>query len=303
MVSSQDPDDRGATAREQPVTPREDAAPSFVVEAHSRATRALAIGLYALAAANVVYLGAALAGDFTNGTESAPPVPLAMGLLLFSALPVLIAAVLRRAATGTLTLRTDTLTLALRSERIDIPLASVTRIRPLALPWPTPAVALDLRSGRTFDRALGARTLPALVSALSRHVPLEKKPILSFAASVPEKRSRWLLSLQHVVLPLALTLVIFRLHQIIVYGGPFGQYHSMGLGPYVGSFIRRWLGIAGAFAVMAGVLRIVVELTVWGLTVARPGAARALRRVAEILALVLYFGAIPGYVAVRLLLD
>lgn len=276
---------------------------TFAVTAHDRALRFASVALRALAAVNVLYLGAVLVGDFFNGTDSAPPDVMAKGLALFTLLPIALALLVDWSVSGTLTVGAEALTLALRRERIDIPVASVTCVRPLVLPWPMPGLVLELKSGRRFERILGTRESLPLFTALAAHLAHDSSAMLDFADALPRRR-RWLMPVLKLgVLPLAMSLVIFRLHQMVVYGGPFGQYHAFGLGPYLTSFFVRWLGIAGTFFVLYGVLELLTEAVIYGLTWLRPLRARGIRRAAEVVSSILYFGGIPGYVAFRLLLD
>ena len=60
----------------------------------------------------------------------------------------------------------------------------------------------------------------------------------------------------HAVVPLVFAVILFRLHQYIVFGGAFGQYHLQGLRVYLTAFLIRWAGVAGALVVVAVLSRI-----------------------------------------------
>ena len=103
------------------------------------------------------------------------------------------------------------------------------------------------------------------------------------------------------VVPLVFAVILFRLHQYIMYGGAFGQYHLSGLGPYLRAFFMRWTGVAGGLVVFAGLVRCVVEVLSFGGTYLFAAHARGIRRAAEIVADVAYFVLIPAYVLAMLL--
>jgi hypothetical protein len=261
------------------------------VVAHTRASRAAAVLLRLLAAANLLYLGWSLAFDFFFGARAAPPIPVAIGLVLFSGLPLALAWVIDRAVRAPLVAGEDGFAVSIGGKRIEVPRAALVEMRPLVVPLPLPGLVLRFRG---FERILCTRALAAIAYDGDH-------PMVRFAEALPRKRRRvwWILAL--IVLPLLISAVIFRLQQVIVYGGGFGEYYAKGLGAYLGSFLLRWLEIAGGLLVLAGVLRVLAELFVWVATWIFPRASRGLRRGAEFFALIAYWAGVPGYLAFRLL--
>lgn len=280
---------------------------SFAVTAPSRGVRAAALALRALAIANVLYLQWHLLGDALEGTQTAPARAVAIGLVLLSGLPWLAALALVRAARGTLEVEAERLVLDAGRTRFEIPIAKVRELRGTAAPWEPHALVLVLASGKPFERALVARDPRALVAALSRALPDARVEVpaasLAFAAEVRGRtgRPRWLLPVKYGVAPLVLAVIAFRLQQIIMFGGPLGQYHQAGLGPYLASFADAWVSAMGDLVLFGAAVRFVVELGAVAVTWIAPRAARPARLGAEAVAFLAYFVVAPGFLASRLL--
>jgi hypothetical protein len=268
----------------------------------------LITALQALAALNVLYVAAHIVFDVIEGTQTAPPLAVALGLTLFSGAPLALAALVRRLSRATIDIKKPLALLTLRSERYEIPLASIDAARPFWLPLPSPGVALVMRSGRRFRYRLlltdPSKLLEALADALPSARPALNHPAVAFARARAELTRRrpifWILKFG--VIPLVIAIILFRLHQYIVYGGPFGQYRLLGLAAYLKTFAITWAGTAGGLVVYAGIWRLAAEALALPLTLALPSRARAIRRSAEALCQVAYFGIAPAYVALRLLL-
>ncbi|MDI1435538.1 hypothetical protein [Polyangium sorediatum] len=279
----------------------------FKVQTYGPATRALAVALRLAALLNVLYVAAHIATDIVTGSRTAPPLAVALGITLFSGGPLLLALLLGRIHRGKVKIEAHTLALTLRRERFEIPFDSIQAIRPWRVPLPGSGLRLVLGSNRSFQRRLVLRDPARLLSALGEHLPAARAtldhPALRFAEArrTHGRRSLLYLVVKYGLIPLALAIVLFRLHQYIMYGGPFGQYHLFGLGPYLGAFLMRWVGVLGALVVYAGLVRIVVEVVALGATYLLPLRAKGLRRAAEILTDIAYFVLIPVYVLVHLL--
>lgn len=285
----------------------EEIAPGVRVSAYSAGVRALAALLQIAAALNVLYVAAHVVYDIAEGARSAPPFAIAMGLAVFSGAPLLAAALLRRVFEAKVEPRPGLLLLTLRRERFEIPLASITAVRPLRLPFPGPGVAFVMVSGGLFRYRLLLSDPSTLLSALGGALPSAKSalghPAVAYAAAkarTPRSLAFWLVKFG--ILPLIIAVILFRLHQYIVYGGPFGQYHMFGLGPYLGAFAAAWAGTLGVLLLYAGIWRFVAEISAYLLTWAIRARAPVIRRAVEIVCQAAYFVLAPAYVAFRLLL-
>lgn len=285
------------------------AAPSRVsVHAYSAVLRGVTIALSVVAALNVANLAAHVAADVFMGTRSAPPFALAMTLAVFSGAPLLAVAALHRFVAATVDVQAGVVVVTTRRARIEIPAASIDAVRPLRLPVPGPGVAFAMTSGRRFRYRLVVADPEVLVDALARAsiagaaVAHRHATILYASAkrSIGPRRWGWA-ALKLVVLPLALTIILFRLHQVIGYGGALGQYYLLGLKSYVIAFALAGAGTIGGLWVYAAICRLLGEGFALLATWIAPSGARAIRVVVEGMCLVAYYGLVPAYVAAALL--
>ena len=279
----------------------------YAVHAYGPIARGLAVALRLAAVFNVLYIAAFIVRDIVTGSRGAPPFAIAMGLAVFSGGPFLLALLLAHAVKGRIAIEPERLVLTLRRERFEVPLASILAIRPFLLPLPGAGLRLVLASNRSFERRLVLSDPAALLSALTAALPSARgaltHPAIRFAAARhAHGLRRWpYFVVKYGLVPLAFAVVLFRLHQYIMYGGAFGQYHLSGLGPYARAFLLRWLGVAGGLVVYAGLVRFAVEVLALGATYLLAARARGIRRAAEVLADIAYFVLMPMYVLAMLL--
>ena len=95
------------------------------------------------------------------------------------------------------------------------------------------------------------------------------------------------------------TLPLFRVHQIIAYGGAFGEYYQYGLNAYLAGFAIYWATLTIYLMVYAAALRVPVELLAVGSAALAPQHASGVRRVAQSAATVLYYVGVPAAVILR----
>lgn len=268
------------------------------VVAWSAPARAAALVLQAVAVAYVLILANHLLGGVIMGYLTAPPQVIARYLLLYSAAPLILVALLRRLFKATLEVEPERLVLSLRRNRFEIPREAVTAVRPWRLPFPDAGIALVMKSGKPFRYRLASGPAGDLVPALREALPaaegLAGAGGLAYAGARP-RRGRLFWAIKYGLAPLVLTVIAFRLDQIIKYGGPFGQYRMYGLGPYLESFARMWMGYESELMIYAAVWRIAAELVALPLTLAMPARARGIRLGAEIVCFIAYFVLIPAF--------
>lgn len=100
------------------------------------------------------------------------------------------------------------------------------------------------------------------------------------------------------VLPIAL---LFRVHQVIAFGGPFGEWQLRGAAFWLRS-LAAYGTLAMSLLVLLGVAaRLVAEALALIATMALPGRARAIRGAAEWLCRAAYFGGVASALALRFL--
>ena len=289
------------------LTSRSGGRPSrFDIRAYSAAIQVGVVAMQVVAVANLAYLVMHIVHDIVHGEQTAPPIAMAFGLVLLSGVPWLAVAFVQRRLAATFDIEKEHWVLSLRRARIEIPPGSVKSIRPFLVPLPGSGLLVTMNSGRTFR--LGVDEPGALLASLAgafepaRGAALRPEVAYADAKRRYGQRWRYLTVTKWLILPLLIALVLFRLDQYIVFGGPFGQYQMFGLGPYLKSFATYWVGTTSYLVIYASVVRICVELLAILVTSIAPLRAGVVRRIAEGLCLLMYFGLIPAYIAVRLLL-
>jgi len=206
---------------------------------------------------------------------------------------------------GAVTSSAALLTLVTRAARIEVPLASIASIEPWKVALPRPGISLRLGSGRQFESGLALADPRSLVEPLAAAaglpVALANHPALLDAAA---RRKLRFLSHPALILgaiPAIVTFILFRLHQLIMYGGLFGELYLHGW--------RRWLGtLAGVFLfaechllVFAAALRVLIESLALLSRTLLPDRIGVIRSVLEIAAAVGYCGGVALFLALRLL--
>jgi apolipoprotein N-acyltransferase len=101
------------------------------------------------------------------------------------------------------------------------------------------------------------------------------------------------------VFALVPTLPLFRVHQLIAYGGVLGEYYQYGLEAYLLGFAIYWATLTIYLMLYAAALRAPVELLAMAVTALAPERASGARRVLERTAAILYYGGVPAMTALR----
>lgn len=259
-------------------------------------------------AANVVHLSAILILGSLEGALPAPPLYLALRIGLFSLVPLGLVRLLRRWSRATVDVGAEQLVLQLRGVRYEIPYASLDAVRPWRLPLPVPGFSLRMKSGRTFRYGLETGDPLPLLDALGGHGAVGARtpghPGTRFAqASALARRRWWHLALKYGLFPLIPTVIFFRAHQYIAYGGPFGQWQMFGLGSYVKTLVLEyWVVVLTYLVLYAGLWRGVVGSLAFAGAWVMPSRARGVRRAAEWLGALAYYVGLPALILARFFL-
>ena len=278
----------------------ETADPDHRTSALWRPLRALAAACILVAAANLLRLAFALAMGLVTGETTTTPYVVLRDLALLSAIPRLVAWVIVRLARARVRAESDTLVVERRGERVDVPRASIAAVRPLRLPLPAPGLALRLASGRLFNLLLALPDPTPLASALDAAAA---HPMLRFAAA----RARYhrsgpgRLALKFLVFPLLPALVLFRLYQLLTFGGLTGQWQMFGLAPYLRTASGYYLGTVAHLVVWAGVWRILGECLAYAAAWALPSRTRGPRAAVEWTCRIVYWVGVPALLGARFL--
>lgn len=220
------------------------------------------------------------------------------------ALPMIAAWGIERAFAARARIEGSALVLDARRRRIEIPLASVAALVPWRLPLPGNGADLVLASGQRWSLAVA--DAPALGRALAA-AGSPVRPGDGMAARLAAVRATggrpWVdhAAVKFGLFPLLPAAVAFRLHQIITFGGPFGEAQTYGVGAWLAGLGAWWASWSLGLMLFAAALRIGIELLTGLALAAKPGAAGRLRQGLEALARLAYYTGVPAWLGWRLL--
>jgi apolipoprotein N-acyltransferase len=223
--------------------------------------------------------------------------------------PVVVVSALRLLNRAEIEVDEDSLRIEQRHRRVTIPLSSIAAVEPWRLPLPGSGIDLELDSGARWADRIETEDPRALIDAvLNRGAPPQLATALT-SAPVSHAHARALFRprswrrgmLELAVFALVPTIPLFRVHQIIAYGGAFGEYYQYGLEAYLLGFALYWGTLSIYLLLYREVLRAAAELiAAIGAAVSRDNALQA-RRIAERAFTVLYYAGVPIAVGLRFL--
>lgn len=196
-----------------------------------------------------------------------------------------------------------------RRQRIELPLASIAALRPWRLPLPRSGVDVRLAAGPLWTRGLAMtrpEALRRLLAATGVPIAWEGRFAAGRADLIQSRDDAHRRRLDHppvkfALFPLLLALVAFRLHQVIAFGGAFGEYYSYGLAAYLTGLLIWWASWSVGLMLFAAVLRVAIETVVVLAMALRYAHAAALRDALEWLGRLAFYLGVPAWLAWRLL--
>lgn len=218
---------------------------------------------------------------------------------LFFLLPEAIAWCVLMAFSARASVSEGRLVLARGAQTLVLPLEELAAVEPWRLPVPGPGAGLRLRSGQywayglllpdpaAFSAQLAAAGGPAAVG------PRGWRTLVAPATRLDHPLAKF------VLLPLALALPAFHLHQHIAYGSALGEYYSFGLAAYLSAFALWWAAWTIGVVLGAALLRTLIESATLLAALLRPGAAGGIRQGLERLGHAALYLALPGWLLFR----
>ncbi len=236
-----------------------------------------------------------------------PPM-LLRAFVLFVALPAGVAVLIAREFAAEVRLHGPDLIIAGRRRRLEVPLASIERVRAWRLPLPLPGFSIELRSGRWLGWAIGSRDPMPILRELERAgVPGAAEACSGCLARWTASRAAFAqpgptrLFLKFPGFALLPTALLFNVHQQIAYGGFRGEYYLLGLQSYLATFATYWAATTVYLLIFAAFLRAFAEVSCLGVTCAAPSRAERARRRAELACRVGYYAGVPLVLLLRFL--
>ncbi len=223
--------------------------------------------------------------------------------------PALAAWGITRAGAARALIEGDALVLEQARQRIGIPLASLVALRLWRVPLPCSGVDLELASGTRWRHGIALARPQAMRRVLSAAgAPLREETAgQSRRAAFAEARAlAWRPRLDHPLLKFALfpllpALVAFRLHQVIAFGGTFGEWRTYGFGAWLTGLAIWWASWSLGLMLFAAVLRVGIEIANALVLAARPARATDARDALEWVARLAYYVGVPVWLVLRLL--
>lgn len=277
-------------------------AEGFVLSSFWRAAASL---LRIFACGGLLWIGmAVLSGD------SAQTNPLTQ-MWMFAALilaPELAAWSIMRAFSATMRIKNNVLVLEQRERRIEISLQDITAVEVWKFALPKTGVYLRMASGQRWSHGIAVNDAAGLIRVListggQAALADSQTGFASTYARVRNALPRWRIDhfvFKFVLFPLVPALPAFRLHQIIAYGGAFGEYQTYGLKAYLIAFAIWWASWAIGMVLFAAALRVVIEIFTLLSIALRPAHAINTRSWLEILGRLLFYVGVPVWLLIHL---
>jgi len=202
-------------------------------------------------------------------------------------LPEVAAWCLLRAFTAQATIANGRLVLARGTLRTELALGDITAVAPWRLPIPAAGVGLRLAPGRrwryglaldcpaAFAAALAAAGGPAVAQRRDR-----AWRVLDVYGQARTALRRWRRDhplVKFAVLPLALAIPAFHLHQHIAFGSALGEYYTFGIKAYLSAFALWWAAWTMGVVLCAALLRTGIEALALLAALLRPAQAGGIR--------------------------
>jgi apolipoprotein N-acyltransferase len=165
--------------------------------------------------------------------------------------------------------------------RFEIPLVAIVALQPWRVPLPGMGIHLELASGRRWEHGLVVSRPRALWRGLiAAGAPLQGQGRLNatwagFAQARGVARRPWMDNalVKFGLFPLAPALVAFRLHQLIAFGGTFGEYHTYGAKAWLMGLVIWWASWSMGLMLFAALLRVLIEVMCAALHAVKPSDA------------------------------
>lgn len=258
--------------------------------------------------ARLSLLAMALAFLFGDGPFRSNNLAQIRAFTAFFVAPELVAWCLLQAFAARLTVEGGLLVLARGRSRLELPLAEIAAVEPWRVPAPGNGAWLRLTTGARWSYGLLHADPAGLARAIESAGGAPAQERLSLRARTYAQVRQAIRSgrlehplLKFVLFPLLLAIPAFRVHQFIMFGSSFGEYHAYGLAAYLKGFALWWAAWTIAVVICAAVLRAVTEAGTLASVWLRPSGALDARWWLERLRLAAFYLGLPAWLAVKTL--
>lgn len=269
------------------------------------AWRILASVLRIVARLNLLWIGIDLLFPGETRTNDLTQIGLFFGLFL---VPEAAAWAVLRAHAAKLRVGGGLLTIEDEEKTTEIPARDIAGAGLWAFPLPDFGLWLSLASGKRWSHGivsrdpagflqalLNAGASPAIANALASpwgtYVRARAAVVRGFFDRILAK---------FVIFPFFLSLPAFRLHQVIAYGGTFGEYYTYGLKAYLLGLLIWWAKWAMGMLCFAAALRVMLEVVNLICAAVLPGNAASVRKGLELAGRLVFYIGVPAWLLIRL---
>ncbi len=191
--------------------------------------------------------------------------------------------------------------------RVDLPLAAIHRLRVARPATAHATLILSDAAGAPLRQRLEIADAPALLGVLQASgatVAFDDDASAARAKHAARRasvRSAWLDhgAIRFALYPLLLALPAFRLHQMITFGGTFGEAQAYGTAAWLGGLLIWWAAWSLGSMLLAVALRGVIESVAAGVDRMWPASAMRARQVLEGLGRAVYYLGPPAWLAIK----
>lgn len=289
------------------------APPEAIVSAQYRADvialapawRIAASLLRIVARLNLLWIGIDLLFPDDAATNDLTQIGLFVGLFL---LPEAAAWAVLRAHAAKARVDGGLLTIEDEEKTTQIPARDIVGAGLWAIPLPDFGLWLALASGKRWSHGILSRDPAGLLQALlnAGAAPAVANALASPMGTYARARATVVRGFfdralaKFVLFPFLLSLPAFRLHQVIAYGGTFGEYYTYGLGAYLSGMLIWWAKWAIGMLCFAAGLRLAMEAIHLICALALPGNAVGVRKALESAGRWLFYLGVPAWLLIRL---
>jgi apolipoprotein N-acyltransferase len=262
--------------------------------------------LRTFARASLLWMAAAIAlGDAALPAKALEQIRTFLTLFLA---PEAAAWSLLRAFKARLGIEHGVLVLASGRQHLELAIRDIVAVEPWRIPVPGPGASLRLASGLRWKYGVALEDPSALAHALQAAggASLQEMPrsrasaYLGSRLAIPRGRLARPLA-KFVLLPLALAIPAFRLHQYIAFGSAFGEVYTFGWVAYLKGFALWWAAWAIGVVLYAALLRALIEAGTISGVLLKPAASTQIRRWLERVGLAALYLGLPTWLLFRLL--
>ncbi len=204
-------------------------------------------------------------------------------------------------------IRDGALVLTRGAQRIELALGEIAAVELWRLPVPAAGLALRLASGQRWRYGLALANPLAFAAALAGaggpqgfEQPGATMGVYARARLALRRRKLDRPLVKFGLLPLALAIPAFHLHQHIAYGSAFGEYYTFGLKAYLLAFGLWWAAWSIGVVLSAALLRAAIEAGTLLAALLHPGRTIDIRRWLERAGRAALYLGLPGWLLANL---